>query len=138
MFLHRRSAHLRRPGGAANLARTFALLPLLIWLVLLLSLWLTSDPDAKWNAVAISESAVYTADSENSAPRLAKPLPSGTELSVIQQRERWIEVLLPDGRAGWVLAATIDLLLYSVTNWLTRRCSSFAKVASSSPAIRVC
>lgn len=90
--------------------RTFALLPLLVWVVLLLSLWLTSDRDAKWNAVAIADSAVYAADSENAAPRLAKPLPSGTELSVIQQRDRWVEVLLPDGRSGWVLASTIDRL----------------------------
>lgn len=90
--------------------RTFALLPLLVWVVLLLSLWLTTDRDAKWNAVAIAESAVYAADSENAAPRLAKPLPSGTELSVIQQRDRWVEVLMPDGRTGWVLASTIDHL----------------------------
>ncbi len=90
--------------------RTFALLPLLVWGVLLLSLWWTSDRDAKWNAVAIAETVVYAADSENSAPRLAKPLPSGTELSVLQQRERWIEVLLPDGRSGWVLASAVDHL----------------------------
>lgn len=90
--------------------RTFALLPLLIWLVLLLSLQLTNDRDAQWNAVAVAETAVYAADSENSAPRMAKPLPSGTELSVVQQRERWIEVLLPDGRSGWVLASAVDRL----------------------------
>jgi tetratricopeptide (TPR) repeat protein len=91
-------------------ARNSAILPLFAWLVLIISLWLTTDRDAKWNAVAVSETTVYTADSENSAPRLAKPLPSGAELSVIQQRERWIEVLLPDGRSGWVLAATIERL----------------------------
>lgn len=91
--------------------RNFALLPLLIWFVLVLSLWLTGERDSKWNAVAIAETTVFAADSENSAPRLTKPLPSGTELGILQQRDRWVEVVLPDARTGWVLASAVDQLL---------------------------
>jgi tetratricopeptide (TPR) repeat protein len=91
--------------------RTAAILPLLVWLVLVLSLWLTVDENAVWNAVVVSDTTVFTADSENSAPRLPKLMPSGAELKVVQQRDRWTEVLLPDGRTGgWVLTTALDRL----------------------------
>lgn len=91
--------------------RNAAILPFLVWVVLMLSLWLTVDQDAVWNAVVVSDTTVYTADSENSAPRLTKPLPSGAELKMVQQRDRWSEVLLPDGHTGgWVLATALDRL----------------------------
>lgn len=93
-----------------NPVRNLALLPLLAWLILNLSLWVSEDGAEQLNAVMIAEATVYTADSENSPPRLARPLPSGVELAVVQQRERWAEVRLPDGRTGWVLTATLDRL----------------------------
>ena len=90
--------------------RNLAILPLLAWLLLSVSLRANDDGDAQRNAVLIAEANVYTADSENSAPRLAKPLPSGVEVALLQQRERWAEVRLPDGRTGWVLSSTLDRL----------------------------
>ena len=92
------------------LLRNLALLPLLVWLVLNLSLLMSRDEDVDRNVVVLTETTVYTADSENSAPRLAKPLPSGAELSLLEQRDRWSEIRLPDGRTGWVLTATLDPL----------------------------
>ncbi|MHB8973082.1 MAG: tetratricopeptide repeat protein [Pirellulaceae bacterium] len=92
------------------LLRNSAFLPLLIWLVLNTSLLMSRDDDVDQNVVVLAETTVYTADSENSAPRLAKPLPSGAELSLLEQRERWSEIRLPDARTGWVLTSTLDQL----------------------------
>ncbi|MHB0960575.1 MAG: SH3 domain-containing protein [Pirellulaceae bacterium] len=92
------------------LLRNLAALPLLVWLILNISLVMSRDNDMDRNVVVVAETTVYTADSENSAPRLAKSLPSGSELSLLQQRERWSEVRLPDGRTGWVLTSTLDHL----------------------------
>ncbi len=91
-----------------SLLRNLAVIPLLAWLAIGISLFLEPDASATLNAVAVEESVVYTADSENSPPRLSKPLPSGAELTLVQARDRWSEVQLPDGRTGWVLSSTIQ------------------------------
>jgi tetratricopeptide (TPR) repeat protein len=93
-----------------ELLRNLAILPLLVWLVLNMSLLMSRDEDMDRNVVVLTETTVYTADSENSTPRLAKPLPSGAELSLLDQGERWSEIRLPDVRTGWVLTATLDQL----------------------------
>lgn len=95
----------RRP-----LLRNAAVIPLLVWGVLILSLLVEGDRDADRNVVVVTETTVYAADSENSAPRLGKPLPSGAELSLLEQREQWSEIRLPDGRTGWVLSSATERL----------------------------
>ncbi len=92
------------------IVRNLALIPLLAWLVITISLFLEPAKSATQNVVVLDESTVYTADSENSAPRLSKPLPSGAEVRLVQSRDRWTEVQLPDGRTGWVLSSAIDCL----------------------------
>lgn len=95
----------RRP-----VVRNLAVVPLLAWGVLNTSMLIGHDDRTDRNVVVVAETTVYTADSENAAPRLAKPLPSGAELSLLEQRERWSEVRLPDGRTGWLLTSTIEPL----------------------------
>jgi hypothetical protein len=90
--------------------RNLAAVPLLAWIILCVSLLFGHDDDLQHNVVVLTESTVYTADSENSAPRLARPLPSGTELSLLEQRQQWSELRLPDGRTGWVRTTAIDVL----------------------------
>jgi tetratricopeptide (TPR) repeat protein len=92
------------------LTRNLAAVPLLAWAVLSTSLLIGRDEAADRNVVVLSETTVYAADSENAAPRLAKPLPSGAELSLLAQRAQWSEIRLPDGRTGWVLTSTIESL----------------------------
>lgn len=93
-----------------NVLRNLAILPLLAWLLVNMSLLTSRDEDADRNVVVLAETTVYTADSENSASRLGKPLPGGAEVSLLEQRERWSEIRLPDGRTGWVLTSTLDPL----------------------------
>ena len=90
------------------LLRNLAVVPLLGWGIIMVSLLLDPAESSAHNVVVVQESAVYSADSENSPPRLSKPLPSGAELSLVQFRERWSEVELPDGRTGWVLSSSIE------------------------------
>lgn len=96
----------RRP-----LLRNFAAVPLFLWCILGISLWLDPDNGDERNAVVLAESTVYTADSENAPPRLARPLPSGAEVVLLRARDPWSEVRLPDGRTGWVWAAALEPLM---------------------------
>jgi len=96
----------RRP-----LLRNSALIPGLAWAVIGASLLLGHDPEAARNAVLVTETLVYTADSENAAPRLSKPLPGGAEVALRQRRAQWSEILLPDGRTtGWVLSSALEVV----------------------------
>jgi tetratricopeptide (TPR) repeat protein len=98
-------------AGRRPLLRNSAVVPLLVWVVLSASLVFGGDKDADRNVVVVAETTVYTADSENSAPRLDTPLPSGTELSLLEQRAQWSEIRLPDGhRTGWVLSSALERL----------------------------
>ncbi len=85
------------------LVRNIAVLPLLLWLVLLGSLLSASWRTSSGDTVIVGEAMLYSADSENSPPRVSKPLPSGAEVEMSQERDRWVEVRLPSGVTGWVL-----------------------------------
>lgn len=89
--------------------RNLAFVPALGWLILGISLLFDPAQTTASDAVMISESTVHTADSENAAARTSKPLPSGTAVQVLQRRDRWSEVRIPDGRTGWVRTAAIEL-----------------------------
>jgi tetratricopeptide (TPR) repeat protein len=92
---------LRRP-----LWRNLAAIPLFVWLVLMISVWSGSGAATQQLIVVADDTVLYSADSENSAPRLAETLPGGTELSLLQQRGRWTEVRLA-GSTGWVRTSAI-------------------------------
>jgi hypothetical protein len=95
----------RRP-----LLRNLALLPLVCWLVLVVSSSVNPDNSGDREAVVVAdELVVYSADSENSAPRLSVPLTSGVEVVILRQRDRWTEVELSGGRSGWVRSSGIEL-----------------------------
>jgi tetratricopeptide (TPR) repeat protein len=84
--------------------RNVALLPWLLWAALTFSLWQQGAHHAEGGVITASNTILYSADSENSAPRLSDPLPDGTEVDVLEQRGRWTEVQV-GGRTGWVHTA---------------------------------
>jgi len=90
--------------------RNLALVPALGWLVLTISLIVDPGQTTAQDAVIITEAVLHTADSENAAARLPKPLPNGVEVELLQHRERWSEVRMPDGRTGWVRNSTLELV----------------------------
>ncbi len=93
-------------AGKRSWLCSLALVPLSIWLLLLLStapMGQTSD-----EAVVVSgDTILHAADSENSASRLSQPIPDGTEVKILQTRDRWTEIQIA-GRSGWVLASSLQ------------------------------
>ncbi len=95
--------------GKTGWWRAAALLPCLLWAVLLAS-QLARGLSSTRNAVIHAEDTlVYSADSENSALRLSDPLPDGTEVNVLEIRDRWTEIEVA-GRTGWVHTSALTEL----------------------------
>ncbi len=88
--------------------RNLAVVPLLAWIVLLVSLWFVSNQKSNNNLVVIDEAVVHSADSENSPTRVSRPLPSGAEVRLVQQRDRWTEIQFSGGRTGWLLSTKVN------------------------------
>lgn len=87
--------------------RAFAWIPLLVWLALAGSAYWQGDT-AKDEAIVVADNViVYSADSENAKPRISQPIPNGTEVKMLQSRDRWTEVQL-GGKSGWVRTAEIE------------------------------
>lgn len=97
-------------GWAAGLAwvRNLALLPALGWLLCLASTWFVAEAPGAEAVVVADEVILRSADSENSPQRLSEAMPSGVEVRVLRERERWTEVELPGGRSGWVLRSAVQ------------------------------
>lgn len=85
-----------------TLVRNLAVLPLLLWVVLLSSRFATTGQPTK-DLVITSETTLYSADSENSPARVSKPLPSGAEVQILEERDRWLEIKIPGNVSGWIL-----------------------------------
>lgn len=93
-----------------SLWRNMAILPGLLWLLLLGSSWLGSG-HSNANAVVIAtDTVLYSADSEKSPQRMTEPLPQGTEVQVLQSRDRWLEIQL-SGRSGWIRRAAVQFVV---------------------------
>lgn len=89
-----------------SLLRNLAAVPVLLWAVLFASV-VFDNSNSKTEGVINSEySMLHSADSENSPFRLANPLPDGTEVEILQERERWTEVRI-SGKTGWVRSSNI-------------------------------
>lgn len=85
--------------------RNLAIVPALLWCIVFCSALLGDDSSGE-GVVTAREALLYSADSENAALRLAEPLPDGTEVEIIQVRNRWTEVRLA-GKTGWVRSSAI-------------------------------
>lgn len=90
--------------------RNLAVLPLCIWIILLTSLWIGGNNVRQEGVITADEALLYSADSENSAPRLAEPLPDGAEVRILQERENWTEIAF-SGRSGWIRSTAITRIL---------------------------
>ena len=49
-------------------------------------------------------------DSENASPAFTEPLHAGTEFELIEDRNEWHQVRLPDGQTCWLPAAAVELV----------------------------
>jgi hypothetical protein len=49
-------------------------------------------------------------NSDNYAPSFTEPLHAGTEFNLLEKRENWLYIQLPDSRACWVPSKSVDLV----------------------------
>jgi hypothetical protein len=100
--------------GAASIVRrsgtlrNAALIPLLAWIALVVSVALDPARTAAPEGVVIAQDAVArAADSGNAPLRFADPVPGGTEVRILEDRGRWLQIALHNGRTAWVNASTV-------------------------------
>ena len=92
-------------------ARNLAMIPLAIQVALIASVVIETFESAGAEGVIIVEYTVArSADSANAQPRFANELPSGTEVTILESRDDWTQIRLPDGRDGWVNTVSIQIV----------------------------
>lgn len=88
--------------------RSAASLPALVWLALVASMFLDPAAAAQNDAVVVAREAVArSADSLHAPARFARPLPPGTEVTILEARESWLRIALANGREAWVRASSV-------------------------------
>lgn len=91
--------------------RNVAMIIGVLWVALLVQGWRQNHTrNAMEAVVTIEEVAVRAADSTNAPLRFPQPLSSGSEVRVIEARETWVHVGLPDGREGWLPRSAIEFV----------------------------
>lgn len=90
-------------------ARTAALLPLAVWLALTAAaVWAQFASDHGADAVIVADQTVArAADSTNAPSRFAEPLPAGTEVRLLDEREGFSYIRLADDRDAWVRSSAL-------------------------------
>lgn len=90
-------------------ARNAAMIPGLVWCGLLVSMSLDPAAAARNDAVVVAREVVArSADSMHAPARFARPLPTGTEVEILESRDTWLRIALANGREAWVRASTVS------------------------------
>jgi tetratricopeptide (TPR) repeat protein len=88
--------------------RALALLSLVVWLLIVASLFADArSGQSEWAVVTVDEAIARSADSSLAALALPDPLPSGVEVRRLERRGDWARVRLGNGRDVWVRASHI-------------------------------
>ena len=98
------------PPRHARLRRGAALVPGAV----VLAMWgsLAGQHDLSRDAVVVSDGVVLRAADNPGAPAvISEPVPAGAEATILEQRESWNRISLPDGTAGWLPAGALALLV---------------------------
>ncbi len=98
-----------RTGKAT--ARHLAIVFGIIWIGTLAKPLIDQSKQSQRLAVVIVPDVIArSADSINAPARFPEPLPSGSELYILDDRDDWIRVQLFDSREAWVPASAIDVV----------------------------
>lgn len=93
-------------------ARNAAALPGLVWCGLLVSMVLDPAAAARNDAVVVSREVVArSADSVHAPARFSRPLPTGTEVEILEDRDGWLRIELANGREAWVRASSVSRVI---------------------------
>lgn len=92
-----------------SLLGNLAILPGIAWLVFVVSMagnWWDRDPAA----VVIADEVIgRTADSLTAA-KFTSPIPSGTEVAILESRDDWTQIEFSNAQTAWVLSSAIQRL----------------------------
>ena len=92
--------------------RNTSVLPGLVWCALLASMTVDPASSAKNDAVVVAREVVArSADSILSPARFARPLPTGTEVEILESRDTWSRIALANGREAWVRTSSFSRVL---------------------------
>ena len=92
-----------------RILRRFAVLFAAIWIAAFASVMLSAD--AAPGAVVVSDGALLrSADSLGAPATLARPLPAGAEVTLLEARDVWTRVMLADGTSGWLPSSTVEAI----------------------------
>lgn len=89
--------------------RNLAVLPGIAWvffLGMILIVLRNGQDDAA--VIVVPEVIARSADSAGAPPRFPQPLPSGTEVRVLETRDDWTRVRLFDGRDAWLPSSAAE------------------------------
>ena len=88
--------------------RLLAMLPLLVWGIVGISLVLELFAATSENAVVISDEVVArSADSIRAAARFSQPVPGGTEVTIEERSGDWSYIRFADGRQAWLPTSSL-------------------------------
>ena len=95
----------------SRLVRGLAWLPAAAWVGLVASVAVEARGGADRQAVITADEAVARAsDSANAPARFAEPLPGGTEVEVMEARERWVRIRLANDREAWISRGSLEMI----------------------------
>lgn len=97
-------------GRRQRALRRLAILPGVVWVAMIASIMLDRPP-LDQAVVVVDETRMLSADSAGAPPVLPKPLPAGTEITVLEDRDPWVRVALADGTKGWVQSTSVENVL---------------------------
>ncbi|MBF0132650.1 MAG: hypothetical protein HQL75_08710 [Magnetococcales bacterium] len=91
---------------AIPLVRNLAVIPGVIWLLILAQgLWGGEGQDH--GVIIQEETMARAADSINAPASFIHPLPAGTEVRVMEQREGWTRIILANDRNTWIRSSAL-------------------------------
>lgn len=93
------------------LLRTVAVVPCLCWLVLFFSATLLPSDESSYQAVVVvDETPAMSADSLGARPAFETPLPNGTEVHIVQERDDWLQIEISQGTTAWIMRSAVERL----------------------------
>jgi tetratricopeptide (TPR) repeat protein len=97
-----------------NATRNAAVLPALVWVVLLASVAFDSGGTLQNEAVLVADETVARAADSALAPQtLPAPLPGGVEVQILERRTPWLRIRLASGRDAWIPESAVSRVIDS-------------------------
>lgn len=90
--------------------RRLAVFAAVFWIGLTASLLIDENPNRA--AVVVRDgSTIRSADSIGATPAFPRPVPAGTELTIVEIRDAWYRIELANGNRGWIKKSEVERVM---------------------------